>query len=77
MKYTEQAIVFNCDGCRLIGIATKPETPAETGVLIVVGGPQYRAGSHVNSHCLRASWQGRASPPCVSTIAAWGIAKEI
>jgi len=46
MKYTEQAIVFNCDGCRLIGIATQPETPAETGMLIVVGGPQYRAGSH-------------------------------
>lgn len=46
MKYTEQAIVFNCADCRLIGIATQPETPAETGVLIVVGGPQYRAGSH-------------------------------
>ena len=46
MKYTEQAMVFNCADCRLIGIATQPETPAETGVLIVVGGPQYRAGSH-------------------------------
>lgn len=46
MKYTEQAMVFNCAGCRLLGIATQPETPAETGVLIVVGGPQYRAGSH-------------------------------
>lgn len=46
MKYTEQAIVFNCDGCRLIGIITQPEMPIETGVLIVVGGPQYRAGSH-------------------------------
>lgn len=46
MNYTEQAIVFNCADCRLIGIATQPETPAETGVLIVVGGPQYRAGSH-------------------------------
>lgn len=39
-------MVFNCAGCRLIGIATLPETAAETGVLIVVGGPQYRAGSH-------------------------------
>ncbi|TAN71930.1 MAG: hydrolase 1, exosortase A system-associated [Gallionella sp.] len=46
MKYTEQPIVFNCINLRLIGIATQPETPAETGVLIVVGGPQYRAGSH-------------------------------
>jgi exosortase A-associated hydrolase 1 len=46
MTYREQAIVFNCADCRLVAIATQPETPAETGVLIVVGGPQYRAGSH-------------------------------
>lgn len=46
MKFTEQAIVFECEGCRLTGIATQPETPAGTGVLIVAGGPQYRAGSH-------------------------------
>ena len=42
----EQSIVFDCEGCRLIGIVTIPETPAETGVVILVGGPQYRAGSH-------------------------------
>ena len=46
MKYTEQALIFNCADCRLLGIATQPEAPAETGVIIVVGGPQYRAGSH-------------------------------
>ncbi|MBI5430587.1 MAG: hydrolase 1, exosortase A system-associated [Nitrosomonadales bacterium] len=46
MKYTEHAIVFNCADCRLLGIVTQPEVPVETGVLIVVGGPQYRAGSH-------------------------------
>lgn len=46
MKYAEHAIVFNCDDCRLLGIATLPESPAETAVIIVVGGPQYRAGSH-------------------------------
>lgn len=46
MKYAEHAIVFHCGGCRLLGIATRPDTPAETGVIIVVGGPQYRAGSH-------------------------------
>ncbi|MGC2456579.1 MAG: hydrolase 1, exosortase A system-associated [Gallionellaceae bacterium] len=46
MKYDEHAVVFNCADCRLLGIATLPEAPAETGVLIVVGGPQYRAGSH-------------------------------
>ncbi len=46
MKYAEQTIVFDCADCRLLGIATLPETAAETGVLILVGGPQYRAGSH-------------------------------
>ena len=42
----EQAVVFDCEGCRLIGIVTQPETQSEHGVVIVVGGPQYRAGSH-------------------------------
>lgn len=42
----EQPITFDCEGCRLVGIITQPPEPAETGVIIVVGGPQYRAGSH-------------------------------
>lgn len=46
MNYTEQAFIFDCADCRLIGITTQPETSSETGVLILVGGPQYRAGSH-------------------------------
>lgn len=46
VEYAEQAIVFDCAGCRLIGIVSLPDMPAATGVLILVGGPQYRAGSH-------------------------------
>jgi exosortase A-associated hydrolase 1 len=46
MKYTEQALVFQCDSCRLTGVLTKPELPFDTGVIIVTGGPQYRSGSH-------------------------------
>ena len=46
MNYTEQAFIFDCAGCRLPGILTQPDTPIDTGVLILVGGPQYRAGSH-------------------------------
>lgn len=38
--------VFECEGDRLIGIVAQPEQPIETGVVIIVGGPQYRAGSH-------------------------------
>lgn len=46
MTFTEQAFVFSCAGENLLGISTMPELPKETGVLIVVGGPQYRVGSH-------------------------------
>jgi exosortase A-associated hydrolase 1 len=47
MKYTEEATVFPCDGETLVGVLCRPEAGAsKRGVLIVVGGPQYRAGSH-------------------------------
>ena len=42
----EQALTFDCDGERLVGVVAVPERPVPVGVLIVVGGPQYRAGSH-------------------------------
>jgi exosortase A-associated hydrolase 1 len=38
--------VFDCRGNRLVGIAAVPESPGPVGVLILVGGPQYRIGSH-------------------------------
>lgn len=46
MKYSEDAVVFGCEGETLIGVVALPERPSRIGVLIVVGGPQYRAGSH-------------------------------
>lgn len=46
MKFTEKAIVFSCAGEDLLGIVALPDLPNETGILFVVGGPQYRAGSH-------------------------------
>jgi len=46
MAYHETPIVFTCNGDRLVGIATQPEPRSDLGVLIIVGGPQYRAGSH-------------------------------
>lgn len=42
----EQPVVFECDSDRLVGIIAHPERPIETGAVIIVGGPQYRAGSH-------------------------------
>ena len=53
MSYQEQAVVFACEGEPLTGIVSLPVTPpsqesptSKTGVVIIVGGPQYRAGSH-------------------------------
>ena len=48
----EQPLIFECEGSRLVGILHRPEGDAEVagrprvGIVIVVGGPQYRVGSH-------------------------------
>ena len=46
MVYSEEAVVFACAGDMLVGILAKPEIPFDTGIVVIVGGPQYRAGSH-------------------------------
>jgi exosortase A-associated hydrolase 1 len=47
MTYNEVPLVFSCKQARLIGIVTIPQSlQQQTGVVIIVGGPQYRAGSH-------------------------------
>jgi uncharacterized protein len=46
MKFVENAVTFACDGQDLVGVLAVPESHAGRGVLILVGGPQYRAGSH-------------------------------
>lgn len=43
---TETPIVFGCAGEELVGVITAPASPPETALLVIVGGPQYRAGSH-------------------------------
>ena len=42
----ERAIAFECEGARLCGIVHVPERPSPRGVVVLVGGPQYRVGSH-------------------------------
>jgi len=39
-------VVFPCEDQALLGLIHGSAIPAATGVLIVVGGPQYRVGSH-------------------------------
>lgn len=42
----ETAHVFECDGEQLVGILHRPGSAFSRGVVVVVGGPQYRVGSH-------------------------------
>jgi uncharacterized protein len=46
VNWRERPLVFRCGEDDLVGVVALPERPASRGVLIVVGGPQYRAGSH-------------------------------
>ncbi len=48
--YVEEALVFPAAGETLVGVVARPRPEVERaescGVLIIVGGPQYRTGSH-------------------------------
>jgi exosortase A-associated hydrolase 1 len=46
LNFEERTLSFPCNGSWLYGILSLPEQIKSRGVLIVVGGPQYRAGSH-------------------------------
>lgn len=50
MSVVEDAVVFGCSGEQLVGVLAQPvraaEDASDVGVLIVVGGPQYRVGCH-------------------------------
>lgn len=42
----EQPVVFDCQGDKLIGVVHHSPQIGSKGVVMVVGGPQYRVGSH-------------------------------
>ena len=46
VNFTEHAFHFACAGETLLGIIAAPAEPKPYGLLIVVGGPQYRVVSH-------------------------------
>ena len=61
----ERALAFPCRGAWLYGILSLPRasaTPPARGVLIVVGGPQYRAGSHRQFTLLARDLAGAGIP---------------
>lgn len=43
---TEHALNFECEDDTLFGILHEPAVPAPIAVIVLVGGPQYRVGSH-------------------------------
>ena len=45
-KTHDSVLQFSCHGATLFGILSAPAQAATRGVLVAVGGPQYRAGSH-------------------------------
>lgn len=60
--YQEQALAFSCGGESLPAIVTLPAFPGTRGVLVIVGGPQYRAGSHRQFTLLARSLAAQGFP---------------
>jgi exosortase A-associated hydrolase 1 len=46
MSWQEEALAITCGAERLVAVLARPSACGDTGVVIVVGGPQYRVGSH-------------------------------
>lgn len=46
MNHRDEALCFDCRGDTLVGILSRPERVRGTGVVILIGGPQYRVGGH-------------------------------
>jgi uncharacterized protein len=46
LNFSDQPVMMSCAGETLVGVISQPEEPATLGLVMVVGGPQYRVGSH-------------------------------
>lgn len=78
-EFGETPLVFDCENSNLLGIVHKGSKVNNIGVLIVVGGPQYRVGSHrqfvklaryLSSngyHVLRFDYRGMGDSDCNET----------
>ena len=62
MRYDEHAVAFRCGGEQLHGVLSLPGQPSPRGVLIIAGGPQYRAGSHRQFTLLARTLAARGIP---------------
>lgn len=64
MTVRQVPLVFPCNGEQLVGVLSQPEKARNTAVVIVVGGPQYRVGSH-RQFLLLARALASAGYPCL------------
>jgi exosortase A-associated hydrolase 1 len=65
VTFSEHPLLFPCGGEELVGVLARPRADAaDVGVVIVVGGPQYRAGSH-RQFVLLARWLASEGFPCL------------
>jgi hypothetical protein len=58
----ERALAFPCGEDWLYGVLSLPQQPNPRGVLVIVGGPQYRAGSHRQFTLLARSLAAGGTP---------------
>jgi exosortase A-associated hydrolase 1 len=58
----DRALSFACGTDSLVGILSPSASPATRGVLVIVGGPQYRAGSHRQFTLLARQLAARGIP---------------
>lgn len=62
MTVVEHPILFDCEGDQLVGLLSLPEDALEIGLVVVVGGPQYRVGSHQQFVYLSRSLANKGIP---------------
>ena len=60
----EHALTFRCEGDDLLAIVHEPAAPSagRVGVLVIVGGPQYRVGSHRQFVLMARSFAASGAP---------------
>ena len=70
----EEPLCIESQGERLIGVLHRPQTPGNLtrGVVVVVGGPQYRIGSHRQFVLLARSLAARGTPVLRFDLAGMG-----
>ena len=70
---SEEPLCIESQGERLIGVLHRPQTPGQTrGLVVVVGGPQYRIGSHRQFVLLARSLAARGTPVLRFDLAGMG-----